>query len=250
MASVNTDYMMTTYIDDFGNFYPNYFFQFEDSVYFADPNFVAGNVYVPRPDFRISCSANSFFSHRYITATFEDGSTTQFPVPSLQNVSAMIQNILSASGVVCASLEGEQWANIPPAKVGLTLDNFSADTIARQVKPVQETIPYNFNLDGGGEQYSSKISLETLPANIFNAQQGCITSAPQASACGRITGIKPRRYKGKIGYTDGGLSDKTVIVSASTAAEIRACAGVIAQEFNCLGYKGTTIADVSIFYPI
>lgn len=243
MPEINSDLMVASYVTDFGEEITNLNFKFEVSNAFSDAGSVTGAIYAPRAA-DINCGTNKLFSPRKAKILFKDGSSTELPIPSLDDVVNAMTNALGYGETACVSLIGERWSAIPPAKLGGSYNN---GTIANSVKPptTQSLIQYTLE---GGDVIQLKRSFYTEPQTVWEAQTSCIVLGQGGNACSFGGSIDMRHFLGKIATTTGKSIARKIFVSASSASEIKQCGADVMDKFNCLGYQGTSIADASFYY--
>lgn len=228
-------YVLANYRTDFGQLY--------DITFKANPtNLDRSGIPFDRNTDSI-CSTGRLFKPRKLIVTFNDGASVEVPVASIGLVPAIASTILGQSDVACVALRGERWVSIPPAILG---GSYATTGFAGEAVPEKESVFYTYDLEGG-----SQLLLRTsIELGSFNGiQRSCITEAPTALACAGGSGVRPRRFKGeRFNTTTEGKISKQVIVSSASETEIRDCGEQIMNDFNCLGYQGTSIANVENFF--
>jgi hypothetical protein len=241
--------MVPLYKDDFGNQYNNLNFKFEYSNKFSgNPNSLAGGGFVERTN-TVSCSS-TLFNMRKAKILWDDGSSTEIPIPRLEDVDIFMTELIAKSGVACVSLKGEHWANVPAPKLGKAFGDFASSAIAGAVKPPKQGVLFRYRLDGvgGNSGIIVKKSFYTLPAQIYTAQTDCIDALTNDFNCSPTEGLELRHFTGKRVTTGGGTIGRKVYVGIGTEATIKACGGDIIEFFNCVGYDGTSMANAELFY--
>lgn len=249
MANVIATLQVNNYVTDFGETISKLPFKFEENDNFADASSLTGITYPLRTN-EINCSTNSLFSPRKLKILFEDGTSTELPVPTLSSIQAAATVAKGTANVACVSLIGERWSAVPPAKLGGAADLYSTETIEGAVKPPRTAYSFDYKLDADAFTISARKSFQTLPEDIFQAQLQCLENASTEGSlvCSFAGQLELRHFTGRRAKTGGGSIGRKIFVSKGVEAEIKQCGLDVAPKFNCLSYVGTSIGDVSLFY--
>lgn len=199
-----------------------------------------------------SCGTNRYFSPRKVIAKYTDGKSIEVIVGAIDAVGlvARVINGTGGSDLACISLKGESWSSIPPGILG---GSYNPAGIDGTDKPTKTGVSYTYALDGGfgGNTLLLKSNFENSPQVIFDAQQSCLNTVSGGLTCGVTGGIKSRHFQGQRENTaTGGKISRQIIVSSASEAEIKSCGASVMGFFNCLGYKGTSMANMKDFYDL
>lgn len=233
--------IVATYTDDFGNTYENvpYKVERQEKLPLSDP-------LGPGP--RSICGTRKYFSLRKAKVIFNDGFSIEVPIPSLDDVASVITALKANAEVACVGLIGEHWKVIPPGILGLSYATTGLEGVN---KPPSTKFTYNYELDGSAAKIVRTVSIEALPTLLLTAQSACLDSViTQASvACAVSAGFSPRRFKGvRLNTATNGQFARQIVVSSSNPETIKTCAETVATNFNCLGYKGQSMANAFEWY--
>lgn len=234
-------YLLPDYETDFGDKYDLSFKVKENTLYI--PN------YTEKPDDYSGCTGSLPFRIRKAVLRFTDGSTMELPILKLTDVDTALTTFMAEANVICVGLKGEQWTNIPPKILGASPNSAGAEGA---VNPSRQTYSFDYTLDGtNGDTINRKMSFETTPTAIFEAQRKCLENALVDSGIPTCfsQGFEPRHFIGRILNTStGGMMSRKIIVSSNTASDIKKCGTDTMPSFNCLAYKGQSINNVANFY--
>lgn len=240
----NVELKQFDYTDDFGKEYKNFKLKFERGMLNrADFGYYDNRSNTKTP----SCGGARYFTPRRIKAVFTDGKSIELPIPTLNDVKEAIEDILGKDDLACASLIGESWRVIPAGILG---GEYATDGLAGADKPDTRKVRYEYTLDGGS-QIIRAINIESQPDDLADAQEGCLKSSndPTSIVCTIGTGISPRHFKGyRVNTTTGGRFGRMIPVSSNDTDAILGCGKDTMEFFNCLGYKGESMANVADFY--
>lgn len=233
-------YIIGSYTDDFGKTYNNLSFK-ANIANMAK----TGTTFDLKTNQKVICGTSNLFRMRKAVAKFDDGSSVEVPISTIENVPTMV-SLLIGSGAVCVSVKGEKWGAIPPAILG---GSYATSGIAGNASGDKVAYGYNYLLDGG-DQIILKTNVEQGIDAIVLAQISCLDPNSSGIACGvSNSGLKPRHFIGtRQNDTTGGVISRQIIVSSDNSQEIKNCGATVMTNFNCLAYVGQTIDNAELFY--
>lgn len=238
MSRFDSDYMMSSYVDDFGTTHENLPVKIQKDA----PQL--GVIYAARQDGL--CGSAKLLSPRYLRVTFSDGRVLKYPMES-ETIVVTSALLLKSNGAVCMDYVGEKWNVVLGSSVGATL-NFTSSPYSNLVSSKE--------FETGSFDYTSALGitgLQTvkLPYRIPSNDNASLKTCQEAGLTGKAasTGIcsgrgivSARYFTIRANADDGGKVARKALVANKNS--LSAVASAIASCAACLSYQGESVRNI------